>query len=81
MLFEVCCSFIKGKRCLESTVELVHENPFVMKSIWLERCFKSMIYPHKYASKSRDFPFTLRTNTVGHFYGVKNLTPQNGMPC
>ena len=36
---------IKGTRCLGSD-ELVYEKrlkPFVMKCIWLERCFKSRI--------------------------------------
>ena len=29
-------------------------------------------YPHKFASKSRGFPFTVLTNTVGHLWESKN---------
>ena len=36
--------------------------------------------PHKFASKLRGFPFTERTNTIGHM-GVNNLTPLNGRLC
>ena len=54
-----------GTCCLGSD-ELVYKKrlkPFVIKCIWLERCI-----PHKFDSKLRGFPFTLRTNTVGHIF-------------
>ena len=53
-----------------------------MKSLWLERVFKSYD-PLKYTSKLRGFPFNLQTDKGGHFIEskFKTLTPQNGVPC
>ena len=47
---------VKGTRCLGSgeLVRAKHLKPFVIKCIWLERCFKS-IDPHQYASKLHGF--------------------------
>ena len=38
--------------------------------------------PHKFASKLRGFPFTLLTNTVGHFKNLTVLVNEvKGKPC
>ena len=64
-------TFSKETCCLGS-VELVYEKrlkPFVMKCLWLERCFKSRI---QWSSQKWYY--------VRPFCGVKRLTPQIGLP-
>ena len=66
--------YFKGT-CYLGSVELVHEKPlkqFVMKSIWLERCFKSRLLMISTNMPRNGMVFLLLCKlTIGHFMQSK----------